>query len=472
MAVSKNPFPDAARKLQHLYLRAGFGESPQFLKENADKPLDWHVERLFSDSKSFQDLQLLPDPTAGHEREVGKFKMGVIFMRSKKELKELNLHWLDRMATANGQLREKLCLFWHDHFATNVPVGYLMQVQNNTLRAHALGKFDRLLHNIAKDPAMLIYLNNQQNKKGHPNENFAREVMELFTLGIGNYTENDVKEAARAFTGWQVTATGKYEFNARQHDFGNKAVLGKTDEWTGEDILDMLATHPQTSRHLAKKLYGWFVNDQPHPERILEIEKNLKDSQLDIGLTLKQLFLSEWFYSPENIGALVKSPVELLVQFKRLLKMDLRREQLLLKAQTALGQVLFFPPNVAGWPNGTQWIDSSTLLLRMKLPLVLFGADAFDIAVKGDLEDEGPDISMTEIPKQFKAESDWKEFLHAFAGLSENELLQAIVDALLVCPQVRVDLDNLRQYGDNSSPNSLIQSLAIRVMALPEFQLK
>lgn len=460
------------RKIQHLNLRAGWGETPQLLKANAVQALQWHVDRLFQDAEKVQDLTAIDDPTKGHEKEVGKFKMGVLFERSKKDLKELNLHWLDQMADSKAPLREKLTLFWHDHFATNVPVGYLMQVQNNTLRRLALGKFGDLLHAVAKDPAMLIYLNNQQNKKGHPNENFAREVMELFTLGIGNYAEADIKEAARAFTGWQVNAIGQYEFNARQHDAGHKTVLGQSGNLTGEAVIDILIAHPQMAKHLALKLFAWFVNPIPHAESIATIEKWLVQSQLDIGKTLRNIFLADWFYADEHLGALVKSPVELLVQYKRLLKMELPNTNYLLKIQQSLGQMLFFPPNVAGWPNGTQWIDSSTLLLRMKLPLVLFGADEFEIAVKLDLDDEGPDISETNIPKKMKAEVNWKDFIATFSELSEQEIPKALVDAMIVAPHQRIDLGNLLKFADPSSKTEMIKSLALRVMALPEFQLK
>lgn len=462
----------AQRNLRHLYLRAGFGESPEFIQSHSEKSLDWHLNRLFTESGKVEDLRHLPDPTRGHEHEVGKFKMGVLFMRSKKELKELNLHWLERMATTATQVREKMTLFWHDHFATSVPVGYLMQVQNNTLRRHALGRFGDLLHAVAKDPAMLIYLNNQQNRKGHPNENFAREVMELFTLGIGNYTEQDIKEAARAFTGWQVSMTGQYTFNERQHDDGPKTVLGTSGRLTGEQVLDLLIAHPQTTQHLATKLYSAFVSPIPDAGHIQEIAGWLSESKLDIGATLRRLFLSDWFYYDEHLGALVKSPVELLVEYRRLLGMEMRQELMLLKLQKALGQVLFFPPNVAGWPNGTQWIDSSTLLLRMKLPLVALGADAFEITVKPDLEDEGPDISESEAPRQFRAEVDWKRFTGAFTEVTDADLPQTIVDALFTCPQDRVELSLLRDYADHSSRTDLIRSLTIRVLALPEFQLK
>ena len=231
------------RHLQHLYKRAGFCAEPLFVRNSVQQSLIWHVQKLFSDSNRYDSLDLIDDPTNGRDKDVGKFKLGVLFVRSRKDLKKLNLAWLDKMAQTKAQLRERMTFFWHNHFATSVQLGYLMQVQNNTFRKHALGKFGDLLHAIAKDPAMLIYLNNQQNRKNHPNENFAREVMELFCLGEGHYTEKDIKEAARAFTGWQVSGSGRYVFNKKQHDFGEKTFFGKTGNITGEDILDMLISH-------------------------------------------------------------------------------------------------------------------------------------------------------------------------------------------------------------------------------------
>jgi uncharacterized protein (DUF1800 family) len=199
------------QQIQHLYLRAGFGETPAVIKQKMNISIDKLVDELFNNSKQYKQLTYLENPADSNE--VSNFKILLLLLRSRDQMQELNIDWLNNIYITKAVLREKMTLFWHDHFATSTQLAYLMQVQNNTLRKHALGKFDKLLHAIATDPAMIIYLNNQQNKKDAPNENFAREVMELFTLGEGNlYTEKDIKEAARAFTGWTVNKRGKFEW--------------------------------------------------------------------------------------------------------------------------------------------------------------------------------------------------------------------------------------------------------------------
>ncbi len=209
------------QKVQHLFLRAGFGESPTVIKQKTNSSIEVLVDELFTQSKQFRSLNYLEDPVKG--KSVSNFKLLIALLRAPEQARQLNLEWMEMLTTSSAQLREKMTYFWHDHFATSTQFAWLMQVQNNTLRKNALGKFGKLLHAIAKDPAMIIFLNNQQNKKDHPNENFAREVMELFTLGEGNlYTEKDIKEAARAFTGWTVNKKGQFEFIEKEHDSGEK----------------------------------------------------------------------------------------------------------------------------------------------------------------------------------------------------------------------------------------------------------
>jgi uncharacterized protein (DUF1800 family) len=176
-------------------------------------------------------------------------------------MNELNLDWLKMLADEDAALRERMTYFWHGHFATSTPLAWLMQVQNNTLRKHALGNFKTLLHEVAKDPAMIIYLNNQQNKKESPNENFARELLELFTLGRDQgYTEQDIKEAARAFTGWSVNMKGEFEKNPKEHDDGEKSFMGKTGNFDGEDIIDILLENKRVSIFISEKVYTELVN--------------------------------------------------------------------------------------------------------------------------------------------------------------------------------------------------------------------
>ncbi|HLG36038.1 MAG TPA: DUF1800 family protein, partial [Bacteroidia bacterium] len=214
------------KKLQHLYLRAGFGELPFVIKQKENLSLQQNVDSLFSDSEKTEDLDLIPYPLEGKE-DASNMRILRMVIKSREDVQKLNYHWLYRMTVTKASLREKMTFFWHNHFSTSVPFAYLMQQQNNMLRKHALGKFSDMLRAVSKDAAMMIYLNNQQNTKEAPNENFAREVMELFTLGIGHYTDQDIKEAARAFTGWRINRKGEFEMNAKQHDDREKNFLGK-----------------------------------------------------------------------------------------------------------------------------------------------------------------------------------------------------------------------------------------------------
>ncbi|MEM0996158.1 MAG: DUF1800 domain-containing protein [Bacteroidota bacterium] len=460
------------KQLQHLYLRAGFGEDPHFIQEHRDQSIAWHVDRLFRNSQSGRPLDYLKDPTKGGRKRVGGLRLVGLFLKSRRQLRKLNLHWVRRIVTTQAVLRERMTLFWHDHFATHVPLAILMERQNQTLRESALEKFGPLLHAIAKDPAMLIYLNNQQNVKDHPNENFAREVMELFTLGEGHYTEVDIKEAARAFTGWTTDRSGNFQFDAEKHDFGEKTVLGVSGKLTGEQVIDILLDQKQTARYLCRKLYRYFVNDHVDPERLEQLTERYFRTGFDTGDLLRHIFTAEWFYAEVNRGALIKGPVDLIVHCMRILKAEYPRNFLFLAVQEALGQVLFFPPNVAGWSGGRSWIDSATLMLRMKLPLVVFGADEFDLELKPEIEAMGTDISSQRIPRYFKARAEWRHLAKSVSGIPDDQLHEAIIAALIQCPDVNIDRKNLLSFADSTSKIELIKSLTLRVMALPEFQLK
>jgi len=229
----------------------------------------------------------------------------------------LRAWWIDEMTVTRSPLTERMTLFWHNHFVSGQPkvrITRLMYRQNATLRANALGNFGVLLHAIAKDPAMLVYLDSVQNRKGAPNENFAREVMELFTLGEGHYTERDVKEAARAFTGWSVDReTGLYVFRPRLHDDGVKTVLGKSGRFDGDAVLDILLAQPETAEHVTAKLWRELVSPDVDAAAVRRIAARFRDSQYDIRVALREILTSDAFYASEHRGVLVKSPVELVV---------------------------------------------------------------------------------------------------------------------------------------------------------------
>jgi uncharacterized protein DUF1800 len=283
------------------------------------------------------------------------------------ETQRLGLWWANRMLTTKRPLEEKLTLFWHGHFATgeNKTRDYRMMLQQNLmLRQHASGRLRDLLVGILKDPAMLVYLDNGENIKSHPNENFGRELLELFTMGVGNYSERDVREAARSFTGWTNDAL-TFRFDASQHDFGDKTFLGQTGPFNGDDIIDAVLKQPVTGEFVASKLYRYFVRDEVSSAVRTELGKTFRDSGYQVKPVLRRIFLSRDFYSEPSYATQIKSPVHLVVSTYR--KMGLREVPTVPdfgRMTAGLGQALFDPPNVAGWAGGRTWITPATLLLR------------------------------------------------------------------------------------------------------------
>ena len=287
--------------------------------------------------------------------------------------------WVEEMLVTPSPLTERMTLFWHNHFVSGqqkVRLALLMYRQNVTLRANALGRFGDLLHAVARDPAMVIYLDNAQNRKGTPNENFAREVMELFTLGEGHYSEQDIKEAARAFTGWSLDReTGQFVFRRFIHDYGQKTVLGKSGNLDGDDVLDILLARPETAEFITTKLWREFVSPDPDQAEVKRIAARFRDSHYDLKVALQALLTSDAFYAAENRGVLVKSPVDLVVGTLHQFGMKPGEPVPFAVATATMGQNLFSPPNVKGWPGGEAWINTSTLLARKQFLDRLFRAD-------------------------------------------------------------------------------------------------
>jgi len=460
------------KKIQHLFLRAGFGETPDKVQAMQGTSIPDLTSQLFTSSEQYKDLLYLPFPLNEKQERKGAspFLILKMILKSKQDMEELNGQWIFKMVHTRAVLREKLTFFWHNHFATSVPFAYLMQVQNNTLRKLALGNFGELLLAMAKDPAMLLYLNNQQNRKDHPNENFAREVMELFTLGIGNYTEKDVREAARAFTGWTVNARGEYEFQSEHHDEGTKEFLGRKGNFNGEDILHILLEEKQTARFLVTKIYKEYVNPVVREERIEKLAADYFHSGYNTEALLRTILQSEWFYDEENIGVRIISPVELVVRYKKLVDMQFKKEKTLLDLQKALGQVLFFPPNVAGWKGDTHWIDSTSLLLRLSLPQYLVQGLALELQSRPAFEappKENKDTDSSPVP----ALSDWKPLADFFKNETAGHLPESLMDHFIQCNPQFMNKESFSVQGLNaSSEKSVILALA-NIMSLPEFQL-
>jgi len=286
------------------------------------------------------------------------------------ETQRLGLWWANRMLASPRPLEEKLTLFWHGHFATgeNKVRDYRMMLRQNLMfRANASGRLQDLLIAILKDPAMLVYLDNGENVKAHPNENFGRELLELFTMGVGHYNEHDVREAARAFTGWTNDVLA-FKFDASQHDFGDKTFLARTGPLNGEDVIRTILEQPVTGEFVAAKLYRFFVREDIGPEVKADLGRTFRESGYQIKPLLKRMFLSRDFYAPPSYATQIKSPVHLVVSTYR--KIGLREIPTIPdfgRMTGALGQSLFDPPNVAGWAGGRTWITPSTLLQRGNL---------------------------------------------------------------------------------------------------------
>jgi uncharacterized protein (DUF1800 family) len=323
---------------------------------------------------------------------------------------------------------------------------------------------------------MLAFLNNQQNRKKQPNENFAREVMELFTLGRGNYSEQDIKEAARAFTGWGFDLSGQFVFRKQFHDGGSKTIFGRTGYFDGDDVINMLLENRQTAYYITAKIYRFFVNEQADDDRVRKLADSFYQSGYDIQKLLENIFLSSWFYEKKNIGAKIKSPVELITGIRRVLPMELGNEEVLLLYQRLLGQILFYPPNVAGWPGGRNWIDSSSLMYRMRLPRLLKDDESPGVKPKDD-----DDVMMGQVDQvaggkfQLAARGmvnvniDWPRYTSQFSNISREKLGIAIASNLLQAGQINLDL--LNAYANMKDRESYIRSFTVQVMSLPEYQM-
>ncbi len=277
------------------------------------------------------------------------------------------LWWANRMLSTHRPLEEKMALFWHGHFATGddkVRDARKMMLQLDLFYSHATGNFRELLLGVTKDPGMLAYLDNAENIEEHPNENFGRELMELFSMGIGNYTEEDIREASRAFTGW---TDDKLTFVSRPelHDDGEKTVLGRTGNFDGEDIIDIIAEEAATASFISGKLYRYFVREELDPVLNEIFAEQLRKNDYELKPLLKTIFLSKDFYSPASVATQIKSPVHLVIStYKKLGLTEVPTIPDFSSATGALGQSLFFPPNVAGWAGGRSWITPATLFQR------------------------------------------------------------------------------------------------------------
>ncbi|GFZ81898.1 hypothetical protein GCM10008018_29500 [Paenibacillus marchantiophytorum] len=349
--------PWTNKEVVHLLLRAGFGATQEEIAACVSHGPEETVRRLIAgESVLAQTTALIPFDQLTAD---GKKALDPL------QLADQQMYWLYRMVYSEAPLVEKMTLFWHGHFATaNYKVNdvTLMVQQNTLLRKYAMGKFQELLLAISQDPAMMIWLDVNRNKKGKPNENYAREVMELFTLGIGHYTENDVKEAARAFTGWTYDKKeNKVAFNPKQHDNDAKQLLGEKGNLDSADAVDIIVHQKTLSTFLATKLLKYFATDIPSESWVQQIAAHIVN-KATIGEVLHELFLSAEFYEEKYRMALIKTPADYVAGILKALQLSVSKGHA--QALRKMGQELYSPPDVAGWRGGTSWLNTNTLLAR------------------------------------------------------------------------------------------------------------
>jgi uncharacterized protein (DUF1800 family) len=377
------------RQAAHLYRRAGFGGSPDDVARAASAGMGAAVDGFvrFADASGLpaqpQLTADLPDPgqrkmlvaaAAAAQTSAAQVAPNDALVTLRKQLARARFqntiamgNWfIDRMIDTPVPLQEKMTLFWHGHFTTGYEKGIPAEaivIQNDLYRANALGNIRDLTLKVSQDPAMLRYLDNGQNVKAHPNENYARELMELFTLGIGNYTETDVRESARAFTGWSFGPGYTFRNFPARHDDGSKTFLGRTGNFTGTDIVEIIFMQPAAARWFAKKLLGYFVYSDPESGLIDAVAALIRKNDYNLQPVMSTLFRSNLFYSDRAYRALVKSPVQFVVGSYQLFGVK-QSDAVALGALRRMGQVLFHPPNVKGWDGGAAWLNSQTLLTR------------------------------------------------------------------------------------------------------------
>ncbi len=345
---------------EHLTRRVGLGARPEEVASLVGLPWEATVQRLLREGLRPAPVTRLPgwsDDVGEEDRE-----------ERRAQGQELKAWWVRELLATPAPLTERLTLMWHGHFTSSlrkVKLPALLLRQNLTLRREGTRSFAALLEAMSRDAAMLLYLDNARSHRDHPNENFAREVMELFVLGEGAYGEEDVREVARAFTGWRLNrATGSFRFGEGAHDDGEKVILGQRGRWRGEDALRILLEQPAASRHVARRLWREFAAMEPDPAGVEAVAATLRRRAWSVPAALETLLTHPAFWDPQAQGAMIKSPVELVIGAVRSGELEAAPPKRIARLLRRLGQDLFDPPNVRGWPGGLAWITTQTLLVR------------------------------------------------------------------------------------------------------------
>lgn len=451
--------------IKHLYWRAAFGTGVNDLKAAVKMTKAELVDRLFEDSNDIRyisvDTSALDHFTAQDVFRDKKKRMA-FFKKSRQLLLELNSQWIRQFLGNEGLLRHRMTLFWANHFVCKDRNIYHTQHFINTIQRHALGDFGDFAKAISKEAAMLKYLNNKQNKKEQPNENFARELMELFMLGEGQYTEEDIKQSARAFTGYNHNFDGEFVLREQHHDDGYKSFFGRRGRYTGDDIIDIILEQEQCARFICEKIYRYFVNPQINSAHVA-LMTNMFYQDYNIARLMRFVFSSDWFYDDLNIGAKIKSPIDLFTGIVRTVPLEFEDEKDLFKIQKILGQTLLDPPNVAGWKGDRAWIDANTIMVRLKLPSLLLN----EALIEMGKENLRSSLRKTYLKKNrgrrpFKAKVNWEVFASDYKTVNTAELPHFLIQGSM-------------NSGTKAYLKSLEQSskrdFCIQLMSLPEYQM-
>lgn len=477
-------------KAAHLLNRAGFGGSPQEIKAFCELGFEGAVASLLA---ARDDAEQFPKPDWAAPRNVQEMRQEMQALdpeaRKMRMMEQQRMErensvallgwWVGRMRGTPNPLREKLTLFWHGHFATSVQKvkePYLMWAQNETLRKNALGNFGTMTKAISRDPAMMVYLDTRESKKEHPNENFARELMELFTLGIGNYTEEDIKQAARAFTGYKIDPRDEsFHWAAAQHDDGEKKFFGRTGKFDGDDIIDMILKAPACARFISKKLWEFFAYEEPGAGLLDGLAASFRGQHYEIKPLMEEIFRSAEFYSARAVRTQVKSPVQWLVGTAKILEMDLPQPPAIGNALRQLGQMPFAPPSVKGWDGGKAWITTSTLLQRYNLANFAVGNATMNVqnprkVVTGN--DKTPMRPGMDVPNRVKM--DLGKIAPAELRTDAKRLVAYLCFRLFQDPLSPRETDAFVHFLDGRKDN--IDDRAVRdllhvMMSTPQFQL-
>jgi uncharacterized protein (DUF1800 family) len=476
------------QKAAHLLNRAGFGGTPDEIKAFCELGLDRAVQSALDGP---DDSAQFPRPPWAQPRNLLEMRETMLLMSDedrkamqqdlqkqyRNEGLDLITWWLGRMRYSPNPFREKLTLFWHGHFATSVAKvhdSYLMWVQNDTLRQHAFGNFGLMVKAISRDPAMLIWLDTRESKKDHPNENFAREVMELFTLGIGNYTEEDVQQAARAFTGYRIDPRDEsFRYAPFQHDGGEKHFLGQSGPFSGDDIIDIILQQPACAKFIARKLWEFYAYSDPAPALVDQLAWNFRQGNYEIRPLISTILRSQEFYSADAVRTQIKSPVQWVVQTSKVLETGMPRPQITVNALRQLGQIPFAPPNVKGWDGGRAWITTSTLLYRYNMANFAVGNGPLRIerlrrianpqnpaGAAFDVQNyNGPDLAKI-IPQQVRADP--------------RRLVAYLCFRLYQDPLSPRDTETFVKYVSDHGPNptdDTLRELLHLMMSTPQYQL-